>query len=345
MKLGCLLVFTFFASFSNAQNMTGIWRGYFLSGSGAFQQRYTYEVQIDQLKNKKNDIRSGLKGVTYSYRSADFYGKASLVGIYNSDTKELTIAEDTLTDVHNTAGMSCLMTCYLGYRKDGKNEILEGKFTSMNDHDKSDCGPGYVYLQRVEESDFHKEAFLEKKSSSPSATAKTAHATPKTVAPDTVAALPRKKWPMPSGKNFDMSAAGPKTLTPQPAQPEVRALPPVPPVLKERENTLFQTIVTHSPDVKIELYDNGVVDGDTITVYHNNQLIVDSKELTEKPITINIKADSINTHHEFVMVANNLGTIPPNTALMVVTTGGKRYEINISSDEKKNAKLVIDYEP
>jgi hypothetical protein len=74
-------------------------------------------------------------------------------------------------------------------------------------------------------------------------------------------------------------------------------------------------------------------------------LIVDSKELTEKPITLTIKADSANEHHEFIVVANNLGTIPPNTALMVVTTGGKRYEINISSDEKKNAKLVIDYKP
>jgi hypothetical protein len=51
----------------------------------------------------------------------------------------------------------------------------------------------------------------------------------------------------------------------------------------------------------------------------------------------------MNSHHEFVMVANNLGSIPPNTALMVITTGGKRYELFISSDEKKNAKVVIDF--
>jgi hypothetical protein len=43
------------------------------------------------------------------------------------------------------------------------------------------------------------------------------------------------------------------------------------------------------------------------------------------------------------MVANNLGSIPPNTALMVVTTGDKHYELFISSDEKKNARIVIEY--
>jgi len=44
------------------------------------------------------------------------------------------------------------------------------------------------------------------------------------------------------------------------------------------------------------------------------------------------------------MVANNLGSIPPNTSLMVVTTTDKRYEVFISSSEKKNAKVLIDLE-
>ncbi len=82
---------------------------------------------------------------------------------------------------------------------------------------------------------------------------------------------------------------------------------------------------------------------DTITVYHNNEVVAFKRGLSNKPITINIKASVDDPHHEFVMVADNLGSIPPNTALMVVTTGGKRYEVFISSDEQKNAKVIIDY--
>ena len=87
------------------------------------------------------------------------------------------------------------------------------------------------------------------------------------------------------------------------------------------------------------------MDGDTITVYHNNEIIAYKKGLSLKPIAFDIKADLTNTEHKLVMVADNLGSIPPNTALMIVTTGGKRYEVFLSSDNKKNAEVIIDYAP
>jgi hypothetical protein len=349
MKFKLLLAFLLIVSFTNAQTLTGIWRGYFVSGNGIFQQRYTYELQIDQLKNKTGDAsRFSLKGVTYSYLTTAFYGKADLVGMYNKTTKDITIAEDSMLDVHEAASsFSCLMTCYLGYRKQGNTEILEGNFSSVNTSNKGDCGPGYVYLERVQESDFHKEAFLLKKKPA-SSLPKTNNAVSKNNTVQNTQTTPTVKKRMPSGKNFDTSPATavlPETIAPAEVQPITKTLPQVPGVLRERENPLIQIIVTHSPDIKIELYDNGEIDGDTITVYHNNSLIVDSKELTEKPITVNITADSVNWHHEFIMVANNLGKIPPNTALMVVTTGSKRYEVNVVSNETRNAKLVIDYKP
>lgn len=119
----------------------------------------------------------------------------------------------------------------------------------------------------------------------------------------------------------------------------------MPDVIKTRSNPLLKTITTNSPDIKIELYDNGYIDGDTITVYDNNKVIAWKQGLTKKPITLNIKADPENPVHEFVMVADNLGTIPPNTALMIITTGGKRYQLFVSSDTEKNAKVVVEYEP
>jgi hypothetical protein len=125
----------------------------------------------------------------------------------------------------------------------------------------------------------------------------------------------------------------------------LKKMVPVPDVIKSRSNPLVKTIITNLPDIKVELYDNGEIDGDTITVYDNNAVIAWKKRLTDKPVTLNIKADANITSHEFVMVADNLGSIPPNTALMIITTGGKRYQLFISSDKQKNAKVIVQYDP
>lgn len=127
--------------------------------------------------------------------------------------------------------------------------------------------------------------------------------------------------------------------------PVVKVLPPRPEVLKRRSNELIKTIVTSAKEIKIQLYDNGEIDGDTITVFHNNEIIVSKKRLTDKPITFTIKTDEATKRHEFVMVAENLGSIPPNTALMVLTAGDQRYELFVTSTEKKNAVVVIEYKP
>ena len=47
---------------------------------------------------------------------------------------------------------------------------------------------------------------------------------------------------------------------------------------------------------------------------------------------------------EVIMVGENMGTIPPNTALMIINTGGKRYQLYITSDEQKNAMVRFVYE-
>jgi len=378
MKLPLFVAFIIASTFVCAQDLTGIWRGYFNSGYGYFKQQYKYEVQINQLGN--NALQKGVQGVTYSYHSTVFYGKATLQGIYDSKNKSITIRETQLVEL-KIADKSepCLMTCYLDYRKEGKTEILEGTFTSVNVNSKTDCGSGYVHLEKVLESEFHKEDFLLKKpkvtlpppvaKSKPPST--TTPKNPQTTTQQKKATPPvvKKSSPPPTKKNNSITKNNPGTSSknqPQKNQPTgdsiVKSKPPVtapanpqvqkdlsqkkiptPDVIRERENALIKTIVTNSPDILIQLYDNGEIDGDTITVYDNNEVIAYRKRLTGKPITLNIKADLYSSHHEFVMVANNLGAIPPNTALMVITTGGKHYELFVSSDEKKNAKVVIDY--
>ena len=105
-----------------------------------------------------------------------------------------------------------------------------------------------------------------------------------------------------------------------------------------RKNVVLKNIDLKLADIKIELYDNGDVDGDEVTVYFNGTIVSSKQKLTEKPVTINLKAIK-NATNELVMYAENLGSIPPNTALMKVYCDGKVYEVRIESDEKKNGVI------
>jgi hypothetical protein len=116
----------------------------------------------------------------------------------------------------------------------------------------------------------------------------------------------------------------------------------LPKVIETRANPVIQQITTEEVEMNIELYDNGEIDGDTVSIYHNNELVVSHAGISTKPVTLKIKVDKLKPHHELVMVADNLGRIPPNTSLMIITAGKKRYEIFISSSEQKNAKVIID---
>ena len=117
---------------------------------------------------------------------------------------------------------------------------------------------------------------------------------------------------------------------------------PVPIVIEKRDNPVVQKITTEEAELNIEVYDNGEIDGDTVSIYHNNQLVIDHAGISAKAVSLKIKVDKEHPHHELVMVADNLGRIPPNTSLMIITAGKKRYEIFISSSEQKNAKVLVD---
>ena len=124
-------------------------------------------------------------------------------------------------------------------------------------------------------------------------------------------------------------------------KPKPRVFPPPPPLLRTRTNDVVKQIETEAGEIKIDLYDNGEIDGDTISIYHNNVLLMAHKRLSQKPVSIRMPIDATQPHHEFVMVAENLGSIPPNTSLMIITVGTQRYEVFISSTEQRNAKVVF----
>jgi hypothetical protein len=259
----------------------------------------------------------------------------------------------------------------------GKLEVLQGSFISVNLKDKGDCGSGKVYLERVTKSDFKPEDFLLKKkptdttnqtkSTKPSATGTTAtkslsteSAKSKTTAntSNKVTNTPKikpgaeknlvttaKTTPPFSSNNNIVNVETKKTDT---IPNKLKELPAkkttgIPKVLIERENNLVRTIQTDESFIQLDLYDNGTIDHDSISVFHNNVQVVKNGGLGYTPISLKIKMSKDDPRHEFIMVAENMGEIPPNTALMVITAGKKRYEIFLTSTEEKNAKVIIEY--
>lgn len=117
----------------------------------------------------------------------------------------------------------------------------------------------------------------------------------------------------------------------------------VPDVLKSRENILLKTLTVGHSTIEIRIYDDGAIDNDTVSVYYDNKLLISKARLTDQPITIRIPVEPSEKPHQLVMVAENLGDIPPNTSLLVVRDGEKRYEERIISTEQKNVVINFMY--
>lgn len=356
-----LLILTCFTQlFAIAQNITGIWRGYFITE--AFEQ-YKFELQV-----KQNG--TSVSGVSYSYLSTVFYGKATLVGNFNRTGQSALIREIKTVELRMSGGsQACIMKCVFNYEKSGKEEFLEGTFTSKFENDgftnkKGDnCGGGKVYLRKVTTSDFYIEPFLRgkvkttpviinkapvKKSTTTKTTTpekKTGVSKPQPTTKKPVTKTPPSIPPPVTKTNPSVKKTDTVKVT---TLPTIKNNPPLitpkPAVLKSRTNELVKTLIVNSPDVTVKLFDNGEIDGDTISVYLDNKLVLSSKMLTASPLVVKLKMDDENDEHELVMVAENLGRIPPNTSLMVVEAGGQRFDVRITSTQQKNAVVRFKYQ-
>ena len=109
--------------------------------------------------------------------------------------------------------------------------------------------------------------------------------------------------------------------------------------LEKRSNDLVKEIFAEHDSVKVTLYDNGEIDGDSITLIYNDVVLASRQMLTASPLTFTIKIDRTRASNQLIMYADNLGSIPPNTALMIINDGDKRYELNVSSTTTTNAAV------
>jgi hypothetical protein len=110
---------------------------------------------------------------------------------------------------------------------------------------------------------------------------------------------------------------------------------------KKRQNVIANEITVDFDSLKVDFYDNGEIDGDSISIFYNNNLIAFNRILSTRSVHFDLHIDTTHEVNEITMFADNLGSIPPNTALMVVSDGKKRYEIRMASSLEKNATLKI----
>jgi hypothetical protein len=374
----CLfLLSVLFLTGAHGQDLTGIWRGHFRSNDGLERltgyedrfhtdDRYKMEVQIVQTQNR-------FDAITYSYKSSEFYGKAHASGTWNKQTKKVLLKEGKLIEVRFTTGTVCMMTCVMQYAKLGNDEYLQGTYFTNNKDSTIDCGKGSIFLHRVTESDFYKEPFLEKKEEELLANKNInkSHSIPKS-SPEAIISktiTPSEKVSSSVSKESAKTVLHKKKVVPQIAKtavpknhiPELEKNPnqvksdsilkmsapmtalPVPDVLKDRVNELLKTITVNNGIIELRIYDDGAIDNDTVTVYYDDRLLISKARLSDQPITIKIQVDPSEHPHALIMVAENMGEIPPNTSLLVVRDGEKRYEERIISTEQKNVQINFVY--
>ncbi|MCW3113877.1 MAG: hypothetical protein JWR18_2273, partial [Segetibacter sp.] len=106
-----------------------------------------------------------------------------------------------------------------------------------------------------------------------------------------------------------------------------------------RKKTFAKEIPIEGDSIELQFYDNAEVDGDSITLYLNNKMIFTHVRLTASPFVVTLQVKELATSNDLVMVAENLGSIPPNTAFMIAIVDGKRYEAYLESTEGSSSLI------
>jgi len=130
-----------------------------------------------------------------------------------------------------------------------------------------------------------------------------------------------------------------------PLPPVINTIPSTPPAaaaLAERKTEIIRSVPFSSDSLLLSLYDNGTIDGDTVSVVLNGNVIIAKKRLTANAIrtTVYVTPD-LGDSLQLVMYAENLGSIPPNTGLLIIQDGDNRNEIRFEGDLRKSSAIIL----
>ncbi|HTN08770.1 hypothetical protein [Agriterribacter sp.] len=356
MKDWFLLIFLLMGYHGISQDINGQWRGTFNSVNnnivaGEGDTEYVLELYI------KGEKVTGYSYSYFNYPEKRYYVICRLDGTYDPSSKSVIVNEEERIKGNTPPTWGdCLQTHILTFLKQGSTEKLVGRWRGYR---PNDCGTGSTELERKTLT-----RVTTPKTSPPTAKRTTPSTTksktipqqsltqkPKTGSPSTHKPAPRKDPPVVKKQPVKPAPVTPGKAviphTPQKVEDAARlGLPdistPVLPGYAKRSKNILKTVdIPADEEFKVDFYDNGEIDGDTISVFYNNKLLLSRQRLTDKPLSLKIKLDTTREENELVMYADNFGAIPPNTALMVVTAGGKRYEVYITSTEKSSGTILF----
>jgi len=284
-----------------AQNVVGYWYGTATVENGA-GNNYLVELIIKQNSTAVQAI------MNYYFRNT--FRSVKLNGNYNSKTRELAIFNVAVPYVGSNTNMEvdCMMDFRALHREAKVGSNLNGKFYARDAY-KYTC-QNLVFDLRLNKDAGNQDSIL--------------------------TALRNFKetyqvW-TPTATDTLVSA----TVQQRPIQNIV-----VNKEYKERAVEVQKEIEVDADSIQVDFYDNGEVDGDSISVFFNDKLFGANLRLSTRSIHMNIGLDSTLEVNTLSMFANNLGSIPPNTALMLISDGKKRYEVRLSSNLEKNAAVRI----
>jgi hypothetical protein len=370
MTRSTLLLFSciFFNQLS-AQNLTGRWQGSFIANGDALINNYTYELVI------KENASHQITAQTITKKGDQFYASAFAKGNHSLRTQLVQIDETSFDQIKIANELeACLMSNFLTYKNMDGHEILEGSYMSTSVNGKRNCGSGKVFLEKVPsllsikntkvenkktdtqktkivtaqntQAKFKPSTTLLDKQSLSSTTKNTSNSTSKLIASAENTNSTNTVNPTTETATDEVIVENEVISTNTITQNSIRNQPiNLAWVLVGRENKLVKKIITNSKKISLDLFDNGTIDNDTIIVFDNKKLLVNKKRLSYKAIHLEFDFTENLREHEVIIVAHNMGTVPPNTALLLFKDGKVRQEYFITSTNKINAKILIVYEP
>lgn len=328
--LTVLLIITAFAA--KAQEVTGLWQGTLYNDST--QQHYRYEVAISDEKGKL----SGFSHTWFILDKQQFYGVKK---VKVRRMKGKIVVEDDGLIANNypvPPAKHIRQLNILTYTQTDTSETLSGPFTTNRTRGYAPL-TGSISLSRkrnyrqsslvphLEELDLDNQlSFIhqDKMKEEGASQSETASLTPK----------------RDEGRRTVVASVRSENKIKPPATDKIISTLPAANDVSSREEVLQQSVHISGDSLLISLFDNGEVDGDTVSVLMNGSLIIPRAGLTTKATQYTINVSGLDSV-KFVLYAENLGSIAPNTGLMVVRDGKELHEIRFSGNLNQNAAIIF----
>lgn len=294
-----------------SQDLSGKWYGKITQGPGGYASEYALELEINQ-RNQK------LSGVSFAYFEEDVVARFNYYGFFEG-TNRIVLQEGLVLEKKTPPQwVVCIKRMALTYRMADSVEFLEGEWAGVGITDGEACVPGRVYLSKTP----HLPELL------PAAQISETREVTESAAPPP---------DVPGMTTPSLNEDAPAAEGPMPEKPAAAA-PPGGRSLKEGKE-----IEVRNPEIIVKIIDYQILDGDTVTVYFNDLKIVDRQLISKEPIVLHLRVDQAHQPAKLLLHADNLGRIPPNTALMIVEDREGRQRIKLESDYQRSDVLFIRY--